>query len=98
MERLKIKHYARPLSPSAAPRYAKQSNIPGKTKPSGLDIPMANSINQQSYFNIPGTPLLSSSPQMNAHVEELERELREVSSELAASIRREMDLEDEVEK
>ena len=35
---------------------------------------------------------------MNAHVEELERELREVSSELAASIRREMELEDEVER
>ena len=35
---------------------------------------------------------------MNAHVEELERELREVSSELAASIQREMDLEDEVER
>lgn len=51
-----------------------------------------------SYFNIPGTPLLSSSPQMNAHVEELERELREVSSELAASIQREMELEDEVER
>lgn len=35
---------------------------------------------------------------MNAHVEELERELREVSSELAASIQREMELEDEVER
>jgi hypothetical protein len=35
---------------------------------------------------------------MNAHVEELERELREVSSELAESIRREMELEDEVER
>jgi chromosome segregation ATPase len=35
---------------------------------------------------------------MNAHVEELERELREVSSELAASIRRELELEDEVER
>lgn len=35
---------------------------------------------------------------MNAHVEELERELRELSSELAASIHREMELEDEVER
>lgn len=35
---------------------------------------------------------------MNAHVEELERELREISSELAASIRRELELEDEVER
>ncbi|OAL50534.1 hypothetical protein IQ07DRAFT_631522 [Pyrenochaeta sp. DS3sAY3a] len=83
------------LSPADSPRYL-QSNMPAKTKPTGLDIPAANSL--PSYFNVPGTPLLSSSPQMNAHVEELERELREVSSELAASIQREMELEDEVER
>jgi chromosome segregation ATPase len=82
------------LSPES-PRY-KQPNMPAKGKPNGLDIPAANSLG--SYFNVPGTPLLSSSPQMNAHVEELERELREVSSELAASIQREMELEDEVER
>lgn len=35
---------------------------------------------------------------MNAHVEELERELRQLSSELAASIQREMELEDEVDR
>ncbi|KAF2472253.1 uncharacterized protein BDR25DRAFT_302988 [Lindgomyces ingoldianus] len=86
------------LSPAASPRYPKQPGMPTKTKPAGLDIPIANSFSQPSYFNVPGTPLLSSSPQMNAHVEELERELREVSSELAASIRREMELEDEVER
>ncbi len=78
-----------------SPRY-RQTNMSSKTKPNGLDIPAANSLG--SYFNVPGTPLLSSSPQMNAHVEELERELREVSSELAASIQREMELEDEVER
>ena len=85
------------LSPAPSPRFPnKQPNMPSKTKPAGLDIPVANS--SFSYFNVPGTPLLSSSPQMNAHVEELERELREISSELAASIRREMELEDEVER
>jgi DNA repair exonuclease SbcCD ATPase subunit len=68
----------------------------GKILPNGLDIPAANSLG--SYFNVPGTPLLSSSPQMNAHVEELERELRALSSELAASIQREMELEDEVDR
>lgn len=83
------------LSPSDSP-HRKQSGMSTKTKPNGLDIPAANSMG--SYFNVPGTPLLSSSPQMNAHVEELERELREVSSELAASIQREMELEDEVER
>ncbi|KAF2002823.1 hypothetical protein P154DRAFT_123813 [Amniculicola lignicola CBS 123094] len=87
------------LSPAPSPRYPPQANnMPTKIKPSGLDIPVANSFAQASYFNVPGTPLLSSSPQMNAHVEELERELREVSSELASSIRRELDLEDEVER
>jgi chromosome segregation ATPase len=87
------------LSPATSPRYNKQpSNVPAKSKPAGLDIPVANSFGQSSYFNVPGTPLLSSSPQMNAHVEELERELREVSTELANSIRREMELEDEVER
>lgn len=85
------------LSPAASPRFPQQPGM-AKTKPVGLNIPMANSLSQPSYFNVPGTPLLSSSPQMNAHVEELERELREVSSELAASIRREMELEDEVER
>lgn len=83
------------VSPAASPRYPK-GNLPVKGKPAGLDIPVANSYS--SYFNVPGTPLLSSSPQMNAHVEELERELREISSELAASIQREMELEDEVER
>lgn len=83
------------LSPADSPRY-KRPNMPAKSIPNNLDIPAANSLS--SYFNVPGTPLLSSSPQMNAHVEELERELREVSSELAASIQREMELEDEVER
>jgi DNA repair exonuclease SbcCD ATPase subunit len=86
------------LSPAASPRFPKQPSMPAMTKPIGLNMPMANTLSQPSYFNVPGTPLLSSSPQMNAHVEELERELREVSSELAASIRREMELEDEVER
>ncbi|CAA9958281.1 CCDC158 multi-domain protein [Pyrenophora teres f. maculata] len=79
---------------SLSPDSPRNNKMNAKTKPNGLDIPAANS----SYFNVPGTPLLSSSPQMNAHVEELERELREVSSELAASIQREMELEDEVER
>ena len=35
---------------------------------------------------------------MSMKVEEMEEELREISAELASSIRREMDLEDEVER
>ncbi|KAL1622814.1 hypothetical protein SLS54_004834 [Diplodia seriata] len=68
---------------------------PGKKTPKALDIPAANS--QQSYFTVPGTPLYSSSHSVNAHVEELERELREISAELAGSIKRELELEDELE-
>jgi hypothetical protein len=82
------------LSPDSPKR---KSSMPAKIKPNGLDIPAANN-SLPSYFNVPGTPLLSSSPQMNAHVEELERELRGLSSELAASIQREMELEDEVDR
>ncbi|KAF2813358.1 uncharacterized protein BDZ99DRAFT_556909 [Mytilinidion resinicola] len=92
----------RSLSPAHSPalsRHHIDANNMNKGAPSALDIPMANSTyNPNSYFNVPGTPLFSSSPSMNAHVEELERELREVSSELAASIAREMELEDEVER
>ena len=92
----------RSLSPAHSPMFPKHS-LDGspqaaRSTPDALDIPMANSIAQSSYFNVPGTPLLSSSPAMNAHVEELERELREVSSELASSIQREMELEDEMER
>lgn len=75
-----------PASPKASQK---------KGPPGALDIPAANS--QQSYFTVPGTPLYSSSPSVNAHVEELERELREISAELAGSIKRELELEDELE-
>ncbi|KAI5205397.1 hypothetical protein E4T39_02983 [Aureobasidium subglaciale] len=53
---------------------------------------------QSQYFELPSSLPLSSSSTMNAHVEELERELQQVSSELAGSIRREMDLEDEIDR
>ncbi|KAK7536260.1 uncharacterized protein J3D65DRAFT_554626 [Phyllosticta citribraziliensis] len=80
------------------------SNSPGaspnmnKKGPSSLDVTAANAAAQSSFFTVPGTPLFSSSPSVNAHVEELERELRDVSVELAESIRRELDLEDELER
>lgn len=65
--------------------------------PPALDVHRANQA-QAQYFDVPGTPLLSGSNTINLHVEELERELRQISSELASSIRREMELEDEVER
>lgn len=82
-------------SPTASIAENAQSNRPRKA-PAGLDIPAANE--QQSYFTVPGTPLFSNSHSVNAHVEELERELREISTELAGSIKRELELEDELEQ
>ncbi|KAK8251572.1 hypothetical protein IWZ00DRAFT_488058 [Phyllosticta capitalensis] len=81
----------RSSSPGASPNMNKKG-------PSSLDVTAANAAAQSSFFTVPGTPLFSSSPSVNAHVEELERELRDVSVELAESIRRELDLEDEVER
>ena len=68
----------------------------GKLTPPGLDVHKAN--NQQSYFDNPETPILIGTPEQAQHVKELERELSQVSTELAESIRREMELEDEVER
>lgn len=62
--------------------------------PDGLDFGKA----QASYFDQPTTPIYLNSSESNAHVQELERELSQVSEELAGSIRREMELEDELER
>ncbi|KAF4621890.1 hypothetical protein G7Y89_g14455 [Cudoniella acicularis] len=68
-----------------------------KPIPSAIDVPKANadvaSYFRGSYLQIPlGTPTTP------IQVEEMEKELKEISSELASSIRREMDLEDLVER
>lgn len=88
------------VSPGQSPKLNQddRSFMPRAGAPSALDIPKANAMGNSSYFNVPGTPLLSTSPAMNAHVEELERELREISTELANSIQREMELEDEIDR
>jgi chromosome segregation ATPase len=87
------------LSPMPSPMQVRRNNeAPKMVAPPALDIPKANAAVQNSFFTVPGTPLLSNSPGINAHVEELERELKHISSELAESIRREMELEDEIER
>ncbi|GAB7348529.1 hypothetical protein MBLNU459_g6925t1 [Dothideomycetes sp. NU459] len=92
----------RSLSPAHSPSLAKTDHFNGNgfnmgLTPPTLDIHRANA-SQAQYFDVPGTPFLSHSSAVNAHVEELERELQQVSSELAGSIRREMELEDEVDR
>ncbi|KAM0722998.1 hypothetical protein Q7P37_001196 [Cladosporium fusiforme] len=88
----------RSSSPVPSPRYQKPLPMePGsgaRLTPSGLDIARA----QASYFDQPTTPIYLNSSESNAHVQELERELSQVSEELAGSIRREMELEDELER
>lgn len=86
----------RSSSPVPSPRYHKPLPMePGsRLTPDGLDFGKA----QASYFDQPTTPIYLNSSESNAHVQELERELSQVSEELAGSIRREMELEDELER
>ncbi|KAK5739815.1 hypothetical protein LTR17_005101 [Elasticomyces elasticus] len=95
----------RSLSPLPSPRLLKPmpalsmdgSTSTARLTPPGLDISKANA-RTSNYFDNPDTPILLGSPDTNAHVRELERELAQVSTELAGSIKREMDLEDELDR
>jgi hypothetical protein len=65
--------------------------------PAAIDVPKANA-DAGKYF---GSALLQvplATPTTPLQVEEMEKELKDISSELASSIRREMDLEDLVER
>ncbi|KAI1001238.1 hypothetical protein K3495_g6961 [Podosphaera aphanis] len=55
-------------------------------------------IEADGYFRGQHFPTPPATPSSSFQIEEMERELREISSELAASIRREMELEDLVEQ
>ena len=72
------------------------AQFPGRLTPPHLDIQKANA--RRDYFDNDELPLLLGSPETNAHVRELERELAHVSSELASSVKREMELEDELDR
>lgn len=81
-----------------SPVSPKPHNFPnGKgSVPAPVDVSKAN-----GYFQPVRHPSLSSASATNVHsskFSDLENELREISSELAGSIRREMELEDLVEK
>jgi hypothetical protein len=68
-----------------------------KNKPQYIDVPKANA-EAGNYFGNQHLPLPLATPSSPVQVEEMEKELKEISSELASSIRREMDLEDLVER
>lgn len=93
-------HSLSPL-PSPQPRRPSTSmeatTLSSRLTPPNLDIHKANA-HGSVYFDNPETPILLGSPRTNAHVRELEKELSQVSSELAMSIRREMELEDELDR
>jgi chromosome segregation ATPase len=91
----------RSLSPIPSPglgisRPSVDANGRPRLTPPGLDVHKANMAS--AYFHNPETPLLLGSGTNNVHVRELERELSHVSQELAESIRREMELEDEMDR
>ncbi|MCJ1319686.1 hypothetical protein MMC15_005022 [Xylographa vitiligo] len=85
-------------SPAHSPRFPSPRSFSTSAKPipSAIDVPKANAPLQNSYF--PGHPIPPPTPAMSMKMEEMEEELKEISAELASSIRREMELEDEVER
>jgi hypothetical protein len=95
----------RSASPGQSPHLQTPTGIdPNMTSttrltPPGLDIQKANTgTPRREYFENPETPILIGTPETNAHVRELERELEHVSAELASSVKREMELEDELDR
>ncbi|KAF8534372.1 hypothetical protein BDD12DRAFT_756588 [Trichophaea hybrida] len=88
-------------SPSLSPKTTNlPSLIPTNTKfiPPAIDVPLANAVpptpgmfSDSDNLFLPSTPALLS-------IDAIEQEVRDVSADLAASIRREMDLEDLIER
>lgn len=73
------------------------SKAPARNIPRAIDVPKANA-DTGGYFGSAYLQLPLATPTTPVQVEEMEKELKEISSELASSIRREMDLEDLVER
>lgn len=89
----------RSASPLASPLPAyRDGSTEQRPLPPAIDVHRANAGVQ--HHLMPQTPLLPlpTPPATNTHVAELERELQEISAELANSIKREMELEDELER
>ncbi|KAF1817066.1 hypothetical protein P152DRAFT_463363 [Eremomyces bilateralis CBS 781.70] len=63
-----------------------------------LDGPTSNGATRNGSIASQGGPVAPHDPEMAAKIDALERELKEVTEELAGSIKREMELEDEVER
>lgn len=79
------------------PSYADASRSSSKQIPTAIDVPKANA-DAGSYFGSAYLQIPLATPTTPIQIEEMESELKEISAELASSIRREMDLEDLVER
>lgn len=69
-----------------------------KSPPKSIDVPKANANINGSYSLDRAFPITSNAGSASAQLIELEEELREISSEFAGSIRRELELEDLVDR
>lgn len=73
------------------------STLFARLTPQGLDIQKASAVDAPGFAGPDATPVAGDVGSVT-HIKELEEELTEISIELAASIKREMDLEDELER
>jgi hypothetical protein len=86
-----------PQTSDRVPTSANASKTAARNPPKSIDIPKANA-GAESYFGNSHLQLPLATPSSPLQIEEMEKELKDISAELAASIRREMDLEDLVER
>ena len=85
-----------PASPSTDhPVTSNASKPTSRNIPTAIDVPKANA--DAGYFGNAYLQLPLATP-TTSQVEEMEKELKDISAELASSIRREMDLEDLVDR
>ncbi|KAI9783901.1 MAG: hypothetical protein M1816_001110 [Peltula sp. TS41687] len=84
-----------PLSPKLLPQPSYQSP---RMIPPAIDVTKANTASDMGMTAERGFDVLRTDMDGVGRLDDMEEELREISSELAASIRREMDLEDLVDK
>jgi len=97
---------ASPYGYGRSPTTFATASIKSMPMPPQIDVTKANApLQQASYFPNQAHPQVSviggqrpPTPAMSLQLEEMEEELRDLGAELAASIRREMELEDDVER
>ncbi|KAH8662899.1 hypothetical protein BGZ60DRAFT_412232 [Tricladium varicosporioides] len=86
-----------PQTSENLPRADASRSNNSKPIPTAIDVPKANA-DTESYFGNSYLQIPLATPTTPIQVEEMEKELKDISAELASSIRREMDLEDLVER